>query len=51
MARLLGDAQLRAQFAHNARAVALERFDWAVLATRLGSGLAPFDHFATNPVP
>ena len=49
MARLLGDAELRDQFAHNARTMAVERFDWAVLAERLGSGLAPFDLFEPHP--
>lgn len=49
MARLLGDSEMRAQFAHNARAFAVEKFDWSVLADRLGAGLAPFDGYGTNP--
>jgi phosphatidylinositol alpha-1,6-mannosyltransferase len=48
MSRLLQDAELRAQFAHNARGVAVEQFDWRVLAQRLASGLAPYDHAATH---
>jgi phosphatidylinositol alpha-1,6-mannosyltransferase len=44
MARLLDDAELREQFALNARAMAVEQFDWRVLANRLASGLATFDH-------
>ena len=43
MARVLEDPALRSQFARNARTVAVERFEWAVLADRLGSGLAPYD--------
>ena len=49
MARLLDDADLREQFAHNARAVAVDQFDWRVLANRLASGLATFDHGAAHP--
>jgi phosphatidylinositol alpha-1,6-mannosyltransferase len=49
MTRLLQDPELRAQFAHNARGLAVEQFDWRVLAQRLGSGLAPYDHAATHP--
>ena len=41
--------ELRAQFAHNARAFAVDQFDWRVLAQRLASGLASFDHGATHP--
>jgi phosphatidylinositol alpha-1,6-mannosyltransferase len=48
MTQLLEDAPLRAQFAHNARAVAVEQFDWRVLAQRLASGLAPYDHGAAH---
>jgi phosphatidylinositol alpha-1,6-mannosyltransferase len=48
MSRLLQDAELRAQFAHNARGVAVEQFDWRVLAQRLASGLAPYDHAPTH---
>jgi phosphatidylinositol alpha-1,6-mannosyltransferase len=44
MARLLDDAELREQFALNARAMAVKQFDWRVLANRLASGLATFDH-------
>lgn len=47
MARILGDAQLRARFAQEARAVAVAHFDWRLLSERLSSGLAPFDHGAT----
>jgi phosphatidylinositol alpha-1,6-mannosyltransferase len=50
MSRLLHDAELRAQFAHNARSVAVEQYDWRVLSQRLASGLAPYDHAATHPV-
>ena len=49
MTQLLGDDELRGQFAHNARAVAVDQFEWRVLANRLGAGLAPFDHFSTHP--
>lgn len=49
MAQLLADDELRRQFALNARAVAVDQFQWRVLAERLGTGLAPFDHFSTHP--
>lgn len=44
MSRLLDDPLLREQFAHNARTLAIDDFEWHVLADRLASGLAPFDH-------
>lgn len=50
MSQLLEDVERRALFAHNARVVAVEQFDWRVLAHRLGSGLAPYDHGAAHPV-
>lgn len=49
MARILRDAELRGQFAHEARVMAVERFDWRVLAERLAAGLAPYDHGTTFP--
>jgi phosphatidylinositol alpha-1,6-mannosyltransferase len=49
MARLLSDEELRSQFAHNARGVVVDQFDWSVLANRLASGLAAFDHGVANP--
>jgi len=49
MSQLLGDDELRRQFAHNARSIAVEQFDWRVLADRLGTGLARFDHFSAHP--
>ncbi len=48
MSRLLDDPLLREQFAHNARTVAIEDFDWRVLADQLASGLAPYDHGANH---
>ncbi len=33
----------------NARALAVEQFDWRVLAQRLGAGLAPYDRGVANP--
>ncbi|NNN08256.1 MAG: glycosyltransferase family 4 protein [Acidimicrobiaceae bacterium] len=50
IAQLLEDDSLRSEFAHHARNVAVEQFDWRVLAQRLGSGLAAFDNGATSPV-
>jgi phosphatidylinositol alpha-1,6-mannosyltransferase len=50
MARLLSDVELRSQFAHNARGVAVDQFDWSVLASRLASGLAAYDHDVANRV-
>ena len=49
MAHLLQDAALRAEFASHARALAVEQFDWRVLAQRLGAGLAPYDRGVANP--
>jgi phosphatidylinositol alpha-1,6-mannosyltransferase len=43
--RLLEDDELRCELAHNARTLALEQFDWRVLARRLSAGLASFDHY------
>lgn len=45
VARLLENDDLRREFGHNARTLALEQFDWRVLARRLSSGLASFDHY------
>ena len=42
--RLIEDSEFRAQLSHNARTFAVEQYDWRVLARRLASGLAPFDH-------
>ena len=50
MSQLLEDEELRSLFAHHARAVAVEQFDWRVLARRLSSGLAPYDHGGAHPV-
>lgn len=47
MAQLLSDAPRRASLATRARAVAVEEFDWRVLAQHLGTALAPFDHGPT----
>jgi phosphatidylinositol alpha-1,6-mannosyltransferase len=51
MSQLLADASLRADYALHARALAVQQFDWRVLAQRLASGLATYDHGATHPVP
>jgi phosphatidylinositol alpha-1,6-mannosyltransferase len=48
MSRLLDDPLMREQFAHNARTLAVDDFEWLVLADRLASGLAPFDHGANR---
>ncbi|HEY5304576.1 MAG TPA: glycosyltransferase family 4 protein [Acidimicrobiales bacterium] len=48
ISRLLDDSLLREQFAHNARTLAIDDFEWRVLADRLASGLAPFDHGAKH---
>ncbi len=48
MAQLLDDDERRERFARAARSVAVDQFDWRVLADRLGAGLAPFDHFSTQ---
>jgi phosphatidylinositol alpha-1,6-mannosyltransferase len=45
MSELLGDDERRHRFGEQSRLVAVERFDWEVLAAKLGEGLAPFDHF------
>jgi len=45
MGELLGDEGRRQRYADASRSVALERFEWSTLATRLGAGLKPFDHF------
>jgi phosphatidylinositol alpha-1,6-mannosyltransferase len=42
---LLYDADRRRSYAARAREVAVSQFDWDLLAERLGSGLAPFDHY------
>jgi phosphatidylinositol alpha-1,6-mannosyltransferase len=44
MAELLGDDALRERFGHQARQVALERFDWDHLAATLRDGLDTYDH-------
>ena len=43
MASLLSDASRRDELGSRAAVVARERFDWGVLAARLGEGLADFD--------
>jgi phosphatidylinositol alpha-1,6-mannosyltransferase len=48
MSDLLGDAQRRGDYALRAREVAVARFDWDILAARLGEGLAPFDHYKAD---
>jgi phosphatidylinositol alpha-1,6-mannosyltransferase len=45
MSELLGDNERRRRYGEQSRLVAVERFDWEILATKLGEGLAPFDHF------
>ncbi|MGH9021388.1 MAG: glycosyltransferase family 4 protein [Acidimicrobiales bacterium] len=45
MGELLADATRRRVFARASREVALDVFDWNLLARRLSSGLAPFDHY------
>jgi phosphatidylinositol alpha-1,6-mannosyltransferase len=45
MSALLVDDERRRRYGEQSRLVALERFDWEILATTLGEGLAPFDHF------
>jgi phosphatidylinositol alpha-1,6-mannosyltransferase len=45
MSELLGDDERRHRSGEQSRLVAVERFDWEVLAAKLGEGLAPFDHF------
>ena len=45
MAALLGDEATRELFAHQARIVARERFDWDILAGTLRDGLIRYDHF------
>ncbi len=46
LAQVLGDDERPGQFARNARAIAVDQFDWRVLAARLGTGLAAFDHYS-----
>jgi phosphatidylinositol alpha-1,6-mannosyltransferase len=51
MSELLGDDSRRHDYARRSREICVERFDWDVLAARLGEELAPFDHFkASNRV-
>jgi phosphatidylinositol alpha-1,6-mannosyltransferase len=45
MRELLGNDERRRRFGQQSRLIAVERFDWEVLAATLGEGLAPFDHF------
>jgi len=45
MGALLGDEATRELFAHQARIVARERFDWDILAGTLRDGLIRYDHF------
>ncbi len=45
MSDVLGDPARRAAMGARARELATTRFDWDVLAARLSSGLAPYDHF------
>lgn len=42
---LMVDDDRRREFARTARVAAVERFDWNILAKRLSSELAPYDHF------
>jgi len=49
MAELLADEERRELFARHAREAALEDFDWDVLAQRLSTGLAPYDHGGAHP--
>ena len=48
ISRLLTDSELRSHFAQRARAVAVQEFDWRVLAQSLAAGLAPYDHGARD---
>ncbi len=50
LGRLLGDADARASFGETARTMAVEEFQWRLLAQRLAQGLAPYDHRNSNPV-
>jgi len=45
MSELLGDGERRRRYGEQSRLVAVERFDWDILAATLAEGLAPFDHF------
>ncbi len=45
MSDLFGDPERRSDMGHRARELVTSRFDWDVLAARLSTGLAPFDHF------
>ena len=49
MAELLADEERRELFARHAREAALDDFDWDVLAQRLSTGLAPYDHGGAHP--
>lgn len=48
VASLLHDEQTRLAFGEEARRQAVEKFDWRALASRLSSGLAPFDSHRTT---
>jgi phosphatidylinositol alpha-1,6-mannosyltransferase len=49
---LMLDDDRRREFGRASRLAAVERFEWGILAARLASELAPFDHFgATNRLP
>ena len=46
--QLLLDEPRRVEYARSARRVAVERFDWDILARRLSRDLTPFDHFEAD---
>jgi len=49
---LMVDDDRRRAFARASRVAAVERFDWNILAARLSTELAPFDHFeGSNRLP
>jgi phosphatidylinositol alpha-1,6-mannosyltransferase len=48
MGELLGDVARRRDYALHSREMCVERFDWDVLAARLGEELAPFDGFKAD---
>ena len=48
MGELLSDGERRSRYAHQARLMSEERFDWNGLALRLGNGLQPFDNIGST---
>ena len=48
MGDLLFDDERRRSYAQRSRELAVQNFDWNQLATRLSSGLSPFDHFEAS---